>query len=218
MKKLVSQLSELLFDKLGVSPILIKVLLIILGVILAVLFLRWAQRSLILRARIILAKTGDREEQENLARYYYRKKTPRDYRKSLKWCLMAAENGSTWIIPIIGNIYYYGQGVCVDKKEALKWYLQAAEEGSCLGQFQCGYIYRNGEGGVPKNDHEGFKWYHLAAQQGDAKAQLQLACCYIEGAGVNRDIDKAKEWLKKAEQQGNESAAELLRKISCVKF
>ena len=42
MKKLVSQLSELLFDKLGVSPVLIKVLLIILGVILAVLFLRWA--------------------------------------------------------------------------------------------------------------------------------------------------------------------------------
>ena len=131
---------------------------------------------------------------------------------------MAAENGSTWIIPIIGNIYYYGQGVCVDKKEALKWYLQAAEEGSCLGQFQCGYIYCNGEGGVPKNDHEGFKWYHLAAQQGDAKAQLQLACCYIEGAGVNKDIDKAKEWLKKSEQQGNKSAAELLLDISCIKF
>ena len=131
---------------------------------------------------------------------------------------MAAGNGSTWVLGMIGNIYYYGQGICVDKKEALKWYLQDAEAGGCLGQFQCGYIYCNGEGGVPKNDHEGFKWYHLAAQQGDAKAQLQLACCYIEGAGVNKDIDKAKEWLKKSEQQGNKSAAELLLDISCIKF
>ena len=114
MKQLVSRVSEFLFDKLGVSPILIKVLLIILGVILVVLFLRWAQRRLILRARIILAKKGDREEQENLARYYYKKKTPRDYRKALKWGLMAAENGSTGVLAMIGNIYYYGPGVCVD--------------------------------------------------------------------------------------------------------
>jgi TPR repeat protein len=96
---------------------------------------------------------------------------------------------------------------------ALKWYLKAAETGNCLAQFQCGYIYRNGEGGIPKNDHEGYKWYSLAAEQGDAKAQLQLGCCYLTGAGVKQDIGKAIEWLKKSERQGEASATELLQMI-----
>ena len=45
-----------------------------------------------------------------------------------------------------------------------------------------------------------------AAEKGDARAQCQMGLFYMNGIGVDRDEDKAVEWLKKAAAQNNAQA------------
>ena len=42
----------------------------------------------------------------------------------------------------------------------------------------------------------------------------KVALCYYNGKGVEKDIDKAKEYLEKACERGFAPACELLKKIS----
>ena len=46
-----------------------------------------------------------------------------------------------------------------------------------------------------------------AAEKGLAQAQRNLGICYLNGEGVKEDKAQAKEWLKKAEAQGDTIAA-----------
>ena len=44
--------------------------------------------------------------------------------------------------------------------------------------------------------------YIEAAEGGDSKAQHNLGIFYLQGIGVEKDVDKAFEWIKKAARQG----------------
>ena len=46
----------------------------------------------------------------------------------------------------------------------------------------------------------------VAAEKGDAAAQCQMGLFYMNGLGVDRDEDKAVEWLKKAARQNHAQA------------
>ena len=48
--------------------------------------------------------------------------------------------------------------------------------------------------------------FSLAAQDGNAEAMYLLGKCYQEGTGVERDSDKAEQWMKKAADQGYSGA------------
>jgi len=48
------------------------------------------------------------------------------------------------------------------------------------------------------------------AKQGDTEAMRRLAMAYIQGDGVNKDLDKAFEWILEAAELGNiEAMAEI---------
>lgn len=51
-----------------------------------------------------------------------------------------------------------------------------------------------------------------AAEQGLARAQYGMGESYYSGEGVAEDKEKAKEWFRKAAENGNEEAAEALKK------
>ena len=63
-------------------------------------------------------------------------------------------------------------------------------------------------------DTEEEKWTKLQtqAEQGDADAQYELGTRYQFGSGVEKDYDKAAEWLIKAAKQGHSIAQHLLRR------
>jgi len=50
------------------------------------------------------------------------------------------------------------------------------------------------------------KWYELSAELGFAPAQYRIGNLYEKGAGVSRDIAKAKTWYQLAAASGNASA------------
>ncbi len=58
-----------------------------------------------------------------------------------------------------------------------------------------------------------FQYLEKAALQGDAEEQFILGTMYAEGAGVEKDTERAKEWYEKAAAQGHEQSEEALNKI-----
>ena len=55
------------------------------------------------------------------------------------------------------------------------------------------------------------EWYQKAAEQGYAQAQNNLGVLYAEGHGVEKNMDKAKELITQAAEQGCEDAQENLK-------
>ena len=51
---------------------------------------------------------------------------------------------------------------------------------------------------MQKDGEQAVKWFTRAAEQGLAGSQTTLAMMYEEGRGVEKDLDKAKEWYAKA--------------------
>ncbi|MDA3897288.1 MAG: tetratricopeptide repeat protein [Desulfobacteraceae bacterium] len=54
-------------------------------------------------------------------------------------------------------------------------------------------------------------FFTKSANQGNHRAQVNIGLMYAKGLGVNKDIDKAKVWFKKAASQGNKTAKTILK-------
>ena len=61
------------------------------------------------------------------------------------------------------------------------------------------------------------KWFRKAADQGYANAQGYLGVSYFSGKGVAKDKEKARLWLTKAAENGNESAEQRLLDLGLKK-
>lgn len=70
--------------------------------------------------------------------------------------------------------------------------------------FDC---YRKGE------YEEAARLYRISADLGFFRAQYALALFYMEGWGVEKDLTEAEMWVQKAADQGDESAANLVKEI-----
>jgi hypothetical protein len=58
------------------------------------------------------------------------------------------------------------------------------------------------------------KWQQELAEEGNAYGEYQMGLRYRDGNGVPRDLNKAREWLKKAADQGDTDAASLLANLT----
>ncbi len=67
---------------------------------------------------------------------------------------------------------------------------------------------------VKKDLSKSVEYYRKSALQGDADSQLQLGIRYLNGEGVERNIETAKEWFKKAKLSGNQEAGIYLEKMN----
>lgn len=95
-------------------------------------------------------------------------------------------------------------------------FLSAAEYGDTDAQIMTGLAYLTGTG-VEKNPDTGLDWLKKAAEDGnDAYAQYVLGKIFATGGmpGIAADPAQAKTWLQKAVNQGNITAAKLLRETA----
>lgn len=97
----------------------------------------------------------------------------------------------------------YGKGIGVAKNRALALeYLQAsAEIGYLKSQREMAKDYfSRGEFNYLETDYAlARKWYTRAAEQGDQISAVALAKIYHEGLGVERDDNRAFEWVSRSE-------------------
>ena len=76
-----------------------------------------------------------------------------------------------------------------------------AEAGDADAQYELGYWYRNGGGGVEKDGAEAGKWTMRAAEQGHLVAK---GLCFEKGYGVTEDKTEAVQWFRRSAAQGKQ--------------
>jgi TPR repeat protein len=73
-----------------------------------------------------------------------------------------------------------------------------------------GLMYKEGRGGLAKDDAQAVSLFRKAAEQGFAQAQFTLGWAYDTGDGVPVDIIEGERWLRKAADQGYDLAQYVL--------
>ena len=131
-----------------------------------------------------------------------------DYKKAVYWFKLSADQGYEVAQYSLGITYLNGKGIPKDQEKGMFYLKQAAEKGYAMAQCEIGRIYLN----LNRYD-EAFPWLSLAAEQGYATAQTFLGFCYSLGNGTKRDKKKARYWMQKAAEQGDEWAIKWLQEF-----
>lgn len=136
-------------------------------------------------------------------------KTDAAYQKAYdKQLVSAAELGDPKAQYYLGLVYENGYGTAANASMAVEWYQRAAEQGLDSAQVNLGMCFLQGTG-ITTDEAEGIRWLTSAANNGNTDAMTNLGIYYFE----KKKDAAAKEWLKKAADQGNEKAKQIMDEL-----
>jgi TPR repeat protein len=110
-----------------------------------------------------------------------------------------AERGSATSMALIGDIYHYGRsGHFIDRREAEKWLRKGAALGSAMSCYFLSRLLVEA-----RRYDEVPELLRTAIAQGYAPAMNLLGRLYWAGAGVEKDIERARHYLERAAAKGS---------------
>ena len=112
---------------------------------------------------------------------------------------------------LLGKLYLSGTEIPQDENLAVFYLRQGAQHGIAEAQSNYGVALQNGLGGIEKDDVQAVEWFRKAAARENDTAQLNLALALAAGRGVERNLTSAEYWLQRASQNGNTTAAHILK-------
>lgn len=164
------------------------------------------------------AEQGNPQCQQELGSRYFTG-TDIDFNDSLafKWFLLAAEQGLPVAEYQVGQYYRHGWGVQQNDSLATIWYSRSSEQGyapawAALHPDTMELINDDktsdpiGQVGLNTNKREAVNGYRILAEQNHPIAQYNLGVCYATGRGVQKNIDSALVWMKRAAEMGQVEA------------
>lgn len=98
--------------------------------------------------------------------------------------------------------------------QALELFTAAAAEGKPEAMAQIAQIYLEGEKGVARNYAAAMEWAQKAADAGVGRGNLLLGHIWMKGFGVTADPDKALEYFKTADAEGDMKAGRYIGLIA----
>lgn len=115
----------------------------------------------------------------------------------------------------------YSVGVCYenlsDVPNAVKKYEEAAAAGYNSACTKLGALYLNNES--VKDDAKSFEWYNKAIEAGDSYGYFAIGWFYENGrGGVEKDIEKAKEYYKQGADAGVADAVNAYNRLNPKPF
>ena len=93
-----------------------------------------------------------------------------------------------------------------DDEEIIQRYKKRADLNDPLAIYDLGYMYQDGEYGLPQDYTKALELWHRAAELGNAEAYCSIGHSYDCGKGVEVDKKKAKHYFEVASMRGNERA------------
>lgn len=140
--------------------------------------------------------------------YFHGEGVEESYEEAAKWFQMAADEGDAYGYSQIGRMLYYGWGVKQDYEKALEYNILAWEQGGYTYVLpMIADAYYNGWGTDIDYD-EAAKWYQLGVDRDQSGLRwgsvLGLGKCYLEGRGVEKDLDKARDLLEQVVENGSD--------------
>lgn len=116
----------------------------------------------------------------------------------------------------IASMYIHGQGSAINIHEAISWFKKSYKFGNSNAAYQLGNIFHSDKYGY-KNENIAYQYYSFALNSymtefskspTDGNLAMRIGTMYHYGLGVERDIEKALSWYKKAVELGNLKAQE----------
>jgi TPR repeat protein len=137
----------------------------------------------------------------NLAKLHQIAGSPH-YNESLAaaWFEKAARAGHHQAQFELGELYRHGRGTPVDLEKAKEWYEVASKNGVPDADFALGLMEENAERvSAASNKANALVHFERAAEKNHPDAQYRVANIYLKGQeGVEPNLEKYTEWLKKA--------------------
>ena len=139
----------------------------------------------------------------------------------------AATGGDAYSQESLAWCYWKGMGVEKDEAIAFEMIEKAAKKGDMYALNSLAWFYYTGK--VPgekrvndprkpsyrKKDYEkAFELTLQSAEKGNPDAQYNVALFYLKGEGTEKDLEKAKIWMAKADRQGIPEAKQALQLIT----
>ncbi len=107
-----------------------------------------------------------------------------------------------------------------DNKLANKLFAEAypklkklAEEGDMYSHFILGAYHNYGIGGVKRDFSQAIQYIEKSAELGHYGACFDMGKFYLEGKGVEKNNEKAREYFEKAQKGGSVRAKEMLKEL-----
>ena len=116
------------------------------------------------------------------------------------------------ILNNLGIVFCEGLGTDIDMERAIKYYTKAAELGDDLAKSNLADIYRKGTNGVIRDMKKAFDLY-LSCHIPYAYYRVGEALEF--GRGVEKDVEKAKQYYRVAYREGHPLAR---RKLQTLNF
>ena len=143
------------------------------------------------------AEKGDSNAQFQLGLFYQRG-LQRDMDKALKWYKLAADQGHSAALEILGMLYLSGSGIPKDATKGMRCLEKASENGNLSSNLTLGEIYSNGLFDIKKDNVLARKWLLKIAERENADAQYQLGLLALN----ENDVDGAVSWYVKSADNG----------------
>lgn len=131
-----------------------------------------------------------------------------DNSKAVYWWNEAAQQGYTLAYNNVGIAYKEGIGVNKDLRLAIEWLKKGAEAGEDFAQCNYGDLFKDGVKVHSGSHIEKVPQYSLDYCYGYERVTVQDSTILLQ-----KDIEQAKYWWKKAAAQGNEKAKNALQQI-----
>lgn len=144
------------------------------------------------------------------------------YKKALEGMIEQEENDiqNAFTEMRIANMYLAGKGTDININSAIEWLNKAAKQDNPNAAYQLGYIYSSEKYNIidEQKANENYKKACLEYEKAEEEnsnvtAESRLGKMYLNGYGVEKDIQKAVIWLKKATLNGSASSAYTLAKL-----
>lgn len=143
--------------------------------------------------QIDLTKENQSAAMNNLARVYLYGKE--DYINAIKWAKKAQDNGDDKDNFLIG----YSYDMLKDYENAEIYYLKSIEkDNESVAMWNLALIYEFGKGKIAKNEKKAFDLYLKAANLNYEDAFKKVFYMYQYGIGTEKDLQKAKFWKNKS--------------------
>jgi TPR repeat protein len=159
------------------------------------------------------AKRGDSDAQVNLGYMYARGEgVAQNQAEAFRLYLLSAKQGNGEGMNAVGYKYQYGTGVPPDIAKAVYWYCMAVERGNPRAMNNLALLYENGLG-VPRDIDEARDLWRQAAERGHTNGMYKLARSFLSGSDGTVDTQQGVTWLKRAAQNGQPLAQQMLRRM-----
>ncbi len=116
----------------------------------------------------------------------------------------------------LGTMLMSGTGCEINLSEAERYFEKSAEKENRFALYSLAKLYLNSS--PPRNVEKAVAMLEKSYLKGNTIAAYALGKLYFYGGSVERDIEKAKEWLNIAAESGNEYAVRLLNRMEQYSF